>query len=181
MQHRSNVRQYVFREVHTYQDLVNLIVDCEDYLINSCLNQEVLPKGYEALESLNHDQQERLLSFAENLDKMMNLTTAKRKNLNHKIPTLLVAAIYIYCYPNKVEDYTEDELAVLSKFSITEEFSFYEQVLSFYTKDFLEKIIRKSDNYIIAEEFMLLSHLLRKDGKEKDEIEQIIDDYSPEL
>lgn len=177
MEHRSNVRQYVFREVQTYQDLVNLMIDYEDYLMNGCLNQETIPQGMKAMKSLTSDQQERMLKFVKNLDRMMNLATAKRKNLNHKIPTVLVASIYIYRYPKKVTEYTDDELAILAKFSITEDVSFYKQALSFYTKDFLEKIIKKSDNYIIAEELMLLSYSLRKEGESKQEIEKKINDY----
>lgn len=148
----------------TYMD--ELISDMSQYYFHS----DSIEQAKASLYALNPETQQKILKFANHVDKSMNFGSQARKNAYHKVPTILAGAIYLDLYPEQVADLSFLELETLAKHSITLPLMFYKKSKMYYTKELLAAINEIGPDFMYRTGYMFLTEKYFKQGKTPQEV-----------
>lgn len=86
-------------------------------------------------------------SYVSHIDKNMNHPSQVNCNAFIKIPTLLAGALYITEFPESIKNFSNDEIQTLSLYSTTMPLKFFEIANQYFSKELVEAINQKTDDY----------------------------------
>ena len=147
-----------------------------DYPHANYMDEKSLEEAILSYKKMTESQKKILLKFVHQVDRKMNLSGAKHRNLFHKLPTILAGTIYIANYEQTIEKLSMDELIVLSKYSIVEPPEFYSTALEHFGKELLNVITQKHHDYIFQNAFLNYAESKIKDGYTKEQTSDYIRD-----
>ena len=143
-------KKLAFEDVYDINSLKKIYEQNQEYVTGIGLayfNKKLLAKSYENLNNFNKQQEEYFINLVHKVDKTMNLPGQANQGLFHKTPTLLASTIYIGEHFDEIKNFNYEELAYLARFTATEPIESYDIFLTFFTKNILSSIIKKTKSF----------------------------------
>lgn len=161
-----------FDDVRTINDFKKDLESNPRYANGTYMNQEAVQYAFNGLRMLEDDGEQTFMSYLHQVDKRLSMAGTANGNRYHKIPTILAGAIYLAYFKDDISDLTLDELAILSKHSIVEPFSFYEINPNKYSKELLGTIKSISEDFMFSDLYMELADKKIEEGQTPHEISE---------
>lgn len=158
---------YIFSDCQNIGDVRGVIESKSNYLLAFDTNQ--LQYHFSSLNHIDSEKEEKFMNLVHRMD---HLFSPRGLNIKtpQKISSVLMAATYYQdCYPY-VQEYTDDEVALLSYFTCL---CSYEDSLDYierYSRDVLSTIIAREPNFFLQFELLDLYELSLMDGQDKEEV-----------
>lgn len=154
----------LFKNITSKEEFLKLLDQYKDNKIENIFFPNTYVLALKSLSTLNPLSEKRFIELLHYVDNYLNFASQANKNAYHKIPTLLSAAIYLKNYYANIKNYSNAELALLAKYSVIEEPSFFENASLLYPKELLQTIIKKSSDYLFQLEILLLVEKLSQEN-----------------
>lgn len=167
-------KEKMLETVKSLADFKILLEENLDLVVNGYLSTEIAEYALGKLNEMSKEQERKFITNIHFIDKKIN----DRVQQQTKIATILTSAIYITDYYGEIENYTEDELALLSVSSIYCNLDFYEKAPNIYTKEILAQVTKKSKNFAEQKDIVLVVEKLKEEEKAAVEIKKYIEDHT---
>ncbi len=171
-------KRQAFENVLTKEELLNTFNDNIDYLTNGYLNEDVCSSVLVEIPFLSDDKESEVLTFMHYVDRKLNFGGQGDFNKRHKLPTIISGINYLLNHENSIKDLTLEEFMVLSKLSVIEEESFYNDATDVYTKDILKEVVSRDKRYGYADFFLTIVEKYHRLGLDEKEIVSYLQSHS---
>lgn len=171
-------KRQAFENVLSKEDLLDTLNENIDYLTNGYLNEDVCSNVLVRIASLDKEEESEVLNFLHYVDRKLNFAGQGSFNKRHKLPTIISGTNYILNYKSRIKDLSLEEFMVLSKLSIIEEESRYNEILDVYTKDILKEVVSRDKRYGFADFFLTIVEKYHELGFSEKEIIDYLQSHS---
>lgn len=159
-----------YTDITTIEDLKRDIVAYPQYVDRGFLTLGTIQKALQSFNDMDEQTTTRFFNYLHHIDRRMSCPGTANANRFHKVPNLLIGAIYLTYYPDTVAQLNNDELMFLSSFSIPEPLSFYETATTTWTKDLLGTLSSLSDDYMQVLSYMEYANHKLDTGTSSEEV-----------
>ena len=146
------MRGLIFDKAETVFDVSKVIQDNVDRI--SFLQPEILNHHYHSLIAMEDAKQEKFMNFVHFVDTSYS-PHGSSSLLRQKLFTVLAGATYYYDFYNQISNYTNKELAILSKWSIIEPVDNYSETLERFPQSVLSLIAMKAKTTYESDDLIL--------------------------
>lgn len=164
----NNTRAYT--TVKTIEDFKSNLLEYPEYVDKNFMPKDLIQMSLQGLNEMDRETSTRFLTCLHHIDKKFSEAGAANANRFHKVPTILASAIYFAYCKDSIEGLSDDEIALLSEYSIPEPFNFYETAKTTWPKELLGAINSVSDDYMELQDYMLLADHQINEGTSKQEV-----------
>ena len=167
-------KEKMFGTVNSLADFKILLEENIDLVVNGYLSPEISEYALGKLKEMSAEQEKKFITNVNFIDKKIN----DRVQTKTKIATILTSAIYLMDYYKEIENYTAEELTLLSVNSIYQNLDFFKEAPNIYTKEVMAETIKKSKNFFEQKDIVLVIEKLAAKEKNSSEIKKYIEDHS---
>ena len=155
---------YIFSDCQNISDVRKVIESKSDYLL--AFDTYQLKYHFSSLNHIDSGKEEKFMNLVHRMDHLFSPRGLKIKT-SQKISSVLMAAIYYQdCYLY-VQEYMDDEVALLSYFTCLCNYEDSLEYIERYSRDVLSTIIAREPNFFLQFELLDLYDLSLMDGQDK--------------
>lgn len=161
------MRGYIFSDCQNISDVRGVIESKSKYLLAFDTNQ--LKYHFSSLNHLDSEKEGKFMNMVHCIDHLFSPYGSNMKT-TQKISSILMAATYYQdCYPY-IQEYTDDEVALLSYFTYLGSYEDSLENIKRYSRDVLSTIIAREPNFFSQFELLDLYELSLMDGQDREEV-----------
>ncbi len=161
------MRGYIFSDCQNISDVRGVIESKSKYLLAFDTNQ--LKYHFSSLNHLDSEKEGKFMNMVHRMDHLFSPYGSNMKT-TQKISSILMAATYYQdCYPY-IQEYTDDEVALLSYFTYLGSYEDSLENIKRYSRDVLSTIIAREPNFFSQFELLDLYELSLMDGQDREEV-----------